>query len=116
MRKALAACIACQSELSTGARFRLSHLSVAAAAIAILALVGCGTTSSEQPTRVVTVHDVVTAKCSPKLDVEPTYPDTDAALANAPDIFGGVQLLKEGRALRTAYIASLQAALRACTG
>lgn len=83
------------------------------AALALI-LGACSTTGSEPPVKTVTVNVPVAVKCTPKLDPQPSYPDSDQALANASDIYAGVQLLKEGRALRIAYIDELQSALSAC--
>jgi hypothetical protein len=54
--------------------------------------------------------------CPASLGAAPAYPDTEAALAAARDIFGGVQLLLAGRALRQARERELEAALAVCTG
>jgi hypothetical protein len=93
-------------------RFRLELIALALA----LGLCACGTTGNEPPVKTVTVNVPVVTKCSPKIDPEPVYPDTDAALANAPDVFSGVKLLMAGRGLRAAYVGELQGALKACTG
>lgn len=81
-----------------------------------LLLAACGTTGTEPPVKTVMVNVPVPVKCTPKLDPEPAYPDTDQALANVANVFAGVQLLKEGRALRIAYIGELQAAIKGCAG
>lgn len=77
---------------------------------------GCGTVGQPQVKLVTqTVTVPVPVRCTPTLDAEPAYPDTDEALSIA-GIFTGVQLLKEARKLRQAYIGELQAALKTCEG
>jgi hypothetical protein len=81
-----------------------------------LILGACSSTGTEPPVKTITVDVPVAVKCAVATPAEPAYPDTDQALADAADIFAGVQLLKEGRALRIAYIQGLQATLKGCTG
>ena len=79
------------------------------------ALAACASTPSVVPP--VTVQPVsvpVPVRCVPDLGPEPDYPDTDAALAGAPDLFSQVRLLVAGRALRIARDAQKTAALAAC--
>lgn len=45
---------------------------------------------------------------------EPDYPDTDAALAAAPDVASGVKLLMAGRILRMAREGEWKAAASGC--
>jgi len=91
-----------------------------AALILALALGGCGSIGgTATPEPIVTTQDtkiVIPVDCAAKVGAEPNYPDTDAVLAAAPDIFKGVQLLKAGRAMRIARIAELLAGLDACAG
>ena len=49
-----------------------------------------------------------------KLGPEPAYPDTDAALKAAPNIFVRVQLLMAGRVLRITRLAAVNDALAEC--
>lgn len=91
-----------------------------AALILALALGGCGSIGgTATPESIITTQDtkvVIPVDCAPNVGPEPNYPDTDAALAAAPDIFKGVQLLKPGRAMRIARIGELTAGLEACAG
>lgn len=65
-------------------------------------------------------HDARTAPaatvfaCAPELAPEPAWPDTDAALRAAPDLFERVRLLAAGRLLRIARGREVEAALAAC--
>ena len=79
-------------------------------------LVGCATPGAEPVIRTVEVNKPVPVKCKPNIGPEPTYPDSDEALAHAADVFAGVQLLSAGRLLRIAREVELMAALRACEG
>ena len=54
--------------------------------------------------------------CTPAIGAAPAYPDTDAALKAAPDVFQRVRLLVAGRLERIAREAQLTAALGACEG
>ena len=45
---------------------------------------------------------------------DPTYPDTDAALAATPDVASGVKLLMAGRILRMAREGEWKAAASGC--
>ena len=53
--------------------------------------------------------------CQPSLGPAIDYPDTDAALAGAPDLFARVRLLAAGRLLRMGRERELTAALSECT-
>jgi hypothetical protein len=64
----------------------------------------------------VTVPVAVPVRCRPDLGLEPAYPDTEAALRAAPDLYGRVRLLVAGRLLRIARDARKTAALAACAG
>jgi hypothetical protein len=56
----------------------------------------------------------VTVQCRPDLGPEPAYPDTDAALRTAPDLFARVRLLVAGRLMRIARERELTAAVSEC--
>ena len=58
----------------------------------------------------------IPVRCTPNLGPEPAYPDTDAALQAAPDLFARVRLLVAGRLMRIARDAEKSAALQACAG
>lgn len=49
-----------------------------------------------------------------ELGDNPAYPDTDAALREAPNLFERVKLLLAGRELRAAREAALSAAIEEC--
>ena len=80
-------------------------------------LTGCASTPAP-PAAIVTqpVDTPVPVRCAPDLGPEPAYPDTDAALRAAPDLFRRVQLLVAGRLLRIARDAEKSAALAQCAG
>ncbi|HEY5107207.1 MAG TPA: hypothetical protein VII73_10625 [Caulobacteraceae bacterium] len=52
--------------------------------------------------------------CRPAVGPPALYPDTDAALVGAPDLFARVRLLAAGRLLRIARERELTAALAGC--
>lgn len=81
-----------------------------------LALAACATTGSQPIPTPKTVTVVVTAKCDPQMTAPPDYPDTDALLMAAPDLFTRVRALAAGRVLRIARERELNAALDACKG
>jgi hypothetical protein len=83
----------------------------AAGLFVLLLLTGCATDGAGAKVPV-----NVPVYCHPKLGAEPAYPDTDAALQAAPDIFTGVQLLLEGRLERIQRDREKSAALAACAG
>jgi len=72
-----------------------------------LLLAGCATTAPR-------VDIPTPVACRPNLGPEPAYPDADAALQSAPDIFAQVKLLLEGRLLRIQRDIEKSAALQAC--
>lgn len=83
--------------------------------IAALALASCRTAPTPEPiVRTVEVRVPVAVACVPTLSAKPTYPDTDAALKAAPDIFEAVRLLLAGRELRRPRESELEAALLGC--
>lgn len=95
------------------------------ALIALLLLIGlcglaaCATTGAPRPEpeiRTVEVQVPVPQPCpaGERLGSPPTYPDTDVALGAASDIFERVRLLLAGRALRSARLSAVEAALEAC--
>lgn len=82
-----------------------------------LTVASCGTTRPPDP--VVVTRDVqvpVPVPCAADPGPAPAFPDTDAALAAAPDVFAGVQLLLAGRALRMAWVDQVMAANAGCRG
>lgn len=88
---------------------RSAYLGLAAAVF----LTGCATTAVE-PIHTVVVDVPVAVHCAPVIGSEPAYPDTDAAIRAAPDLFSRVKLLLEGRLMRIQRQAELSAALKAC--
>jgi hypothetical protein len=87
-------------------------LKPAFALLAALPLCACATAGA--PFR--TIEAPVPVTCAPNLGPEPAYPDTDAALAAAPDLYARVRLLVAGRLMRIARDAVKTAALSACAG
>jgi hypothetical protein len=75
-----------------------------------LLLAGCATA----PIETQTVDVPIPVHCRPDLGPEPSYPDTDAALQAAPDLFVSVRLLLEGRLMRIQRDLEQSAALTAC--
>ena len=61
-----------------------------------------------------TIAVPVAAPCAAEPPPAPDYPDTDAALKAAPDLFARVRLLVAGRLMRIAHERELQAALTGC--
>ena len=85
------------------------------AALALLA--GCASAPPGlQPVQLRTVELPTPVRCRPELGPDPDYPDTDAALRAAPDLFARVRLLLAGRLLRIARDQEKSAALAACAG
>lgn len=92
---------------------------LAAIAVTGLLLAGCETAPPPVPEpRIVTVEIPVPTpvQCRPNIGPEPDYPDTDAALAAAPNLFERVKLIVAGRLMRIARERELNAALRECRG
>lgn len=81
---------------------------------ALVILGGCATVSPVPPVKTVTVDVPVAVHCNPVTGPDPEYPDSDAALKAAPDLFTRVKLLLEGRLMRAEREHELQVALTAC--
>lgn len=79
----------------------------------LLAMAACAST---RPKPIQSVATPVPVACRPSLAPEPDWPDTDAALRAAPDLFERVRLLAAGRLLRIARDRELTAALEGCRG
>lgn len=96
-------------------RFKTVLAALTALAAATLAA-GCKTTSEEQSVRIETVYVAQPMPCPAlaQLGPEPTYPDSDAAIANAPSLGVLAQLYRAGRLLRTQRLAEFAAAATAC--
>lgn len=90
-------------------------------ALGILALSGCASGPAlprpEPEIRTVEVKVPTPVPCAAlgKLGPEPSYADTDAALAASPDIFESTRLLLKGRLQRAQRLAEYGAARVACT-
>ena len=86
----------------------------------VLLLSGCAHVAAPPPEPVVRTVEVqvpVTVPCKALEDLgptEPSYPDTNAALAGAADLFERVKLLLQGRALRSARLDQYHAAKVSC--
>ena len=88
---------------------------VAVAVIAILT--SCASTPPPTPRiQTVEVKVAVPVECEAltRLGPEPDYPDSDAELKAAPDLFERVKLLLQGRYLRLARLAQYEAARASC--
>lgn len=81
-----------------------------------ITLCACQTTPLEPRIVTKTVEVPIQVQCKPTLPAEPSYPDTDAALKAAPDLFSKVQLMVAGRVLRIARLQVLNATLQGCEG
>ena len=89
------------------------------ALLLLLPLAACAHSVTERPDPIVQTVEVkvpvaVPCKALAELGPEPTYPDTDAALKAAPDLFERVKLLAAGRVLRAARLARYTAAAASC--
>ena len=89
------------------------------ALLPLLALAACATAPAARPEpeiRTVEVRVPVATPC-PALEAlgsSPAYPDTDQALAAAPNLFERVKLLLAGRVLRQTREATITAVVGAC--
>lgn len=82
-----------------------------------LLVAGCKHTQPTEPviiTKEVKVPVPVPCPALKELGAEPEYPDTDAALRAAPDLFTRVQLLLQGRLLRIKRLAEHEVVKRSC--
>lgn len=79
-----------------------------------IALSACATAPAAP--RVVTKEVLIekSVPCKIQPPTEPEWPDTDAAILAAPNVFERGKLFVAGRLLRIAYEAELRAALSAC--
>ena len=79
-------------------------------------LAACSTVQQPMEPIITTTETPIALPVHCKTDVgpEPDYPDSDAALAAAPDVFSGVKLLLAGRKMRIARDGVKSAALAAC--
>lgn len=85
--------------------------------IILIAVSACaGSPSPEPQIRTVEVSVPVPIPCPAlaELGAEPDYPDTDAALENAPSLFERVRLMAQGRLLKNARLAQYVAARASC--
>ena len=84
--------------------------------IAALALAGCATNEAPEPeVRTVTVRVPVAVSCVPEsLPGPPDYPDTDAALRQAPDAAARYGLIVAGRVLRIQRAAEAEPVIDGC--
>jgi hypothetical protein len=81
--------------------------------IAGLSVAACQTTAEPR----IEVREVLTpvaVKCATDPGPRPEYPDTDAAIAGAPNVFELAKLYRAGRALRIGREAELEAAVSGC--
>ncbi len=82
----------------------------------LLLLTACATDNAPKPITTVTVRVPVNVPCRPDIGAAPDYPDTDAAIKAAPDLFARVRLIVAGRLLRIQREAELNAAIKGCAG
>lgn len=85
--------------------------------VPFLFLAACGTTRASEPRiEIQRVEVPVPVPCPIRQNVGPrqTFPDTDAALQAAKDLFDRVRLLMAGRELREARIERLEDAADVC--
>lgn len=91
----------------------------ATTAMVVWALGACSTAIERRPEpeiRTVEVRVPVVQPCAAASAVgsTPAYPDTDAALSAAPNLYERVKLLLAGRVLRMQREATMGSALEAC--
>lgn len=84
------------------------------AALALATLTACGSNPKPEP-RIITrtVEVPVSVPCAVSV-TEPTFPDTDEALAGAADIFEAAKLVMAGRLMRMAALGEYRAAVKGC--
>lgn len=88
----------------------MKHLAVIIAGLSVAA---CQTTA-EPRIEVREVRVPVAIKCATDPGPRPEYPDTDAAIAGAPNVFELAKLYRAGRALRIGREAELEASVAGC--
>jgi hypothetical protein len=83
--------------------------------ICILCVYGCAA-PVQPPLPPITIKVPVAVACIKDHSAlaAPNFPDTDAALKAAPNVFERVKLIVSGRLLRMAYEVKLEAALSGC--
>lgn len=86
------------------------------AALAVLAGCAAAPPKTIAISKPVQVLAPIVAKCDVKVQPEPAYPDTDAAVASADNLTELAKMYRGGRALRAARIAYLTALLAQCVG
>lgn len=85
----------------------------------ILALSACAATPAERPEPIIRTVEVKVPVVQPcpaleALGPSPEYPDSDAALTAAPNLYERVKLLIAGRLLRMTREANMSAIVQAC--
>jgi len=96
---------------------RYAPFAIAAGVLIAFTLSACASRPPPEPiVRVVETRVPIPVPCNPRLGTPPAYPDTDAAIEAATDIFDLAKLYRAGRGLRSAWIAELEAALAGCRG
>jgi hypothetical protein len=81
--------------------------------LSALTLTACAT-ASEPRIEVREVRVPIPVKCATDPGPRPEYPDTDAAIAGAPNVFELAKLYRAGRALRIGREAELEASVAGC--
>jgi Fe-S oxidoreductase len=71
-------------------------------------------TASEPRIEIREVRVPIPVKCATDPGPRPEYPDTDAAIAGAPNVFELAKLYRAGRALRIGREAELEASVAGC--
>lgn len=83
----------------------------------VLLLAGCAAQAPPEPiiiTKEVKVAVPVQCSALESIGAEPDYPDTDQALAAAPNLFERVKLLLQGRIMRADRLAQYHVAKVTC--